>query len=193
MESGLEQWVAELRAYIADCRSKNPLPDPDSLTVAQEWQRRIEGGALLTWLKKIGPSFLQERQVLAGMMGVAAEPVIVFTSDVPGLVAAREILGEEHERVLYLMHEEFESSPLQSADRRYQWHAHVWSYFATEIDEILTEAAIAKHPIPPECSYWMHHEGTMWGIRAGRGVDHLWKWDGTEPELLEEAFSHCVS
>jgi hypothetical protein len=33
----------------------------------------------------------------------------------------------------------------------------------------------------------------MWAVNAGRGVDHLWGWDGRKPELLEEAMSHWVS
>lgn len=33
----------------------------------------------------------------------------------------------------------------------------------------------------------------MWAVNAGRGVDHLWRWDGQAPELLEEALTHWVA
>ncbi len=26
----------------------------------------------------------------------------------------------------------------------------------------------------------------------GRGIEHLWKWDGAKPTLLEEAIAHWV-
>lgn len=43
-------------------------------------------------------------------------------------------------------------------------------------------------PIPKDCEYWMHREGTLWALQAGRGVDHLWVWYGQNPELLQEGF-----
>lgn len=193
MADDVGEWTSRLLAYATECRSAAPLPDRAALTDAQEWHCRIVGSTLLTWLRQHGPRFLQERAVMHKMLGIDRDPAIVFTSDVPGLVAAQEIVGTDHERVVYLLEDEFTAAPPRAADPEYKRHVHVWSYFRPEVEPGFAAAARAKHPIPADCSYWQHAEGTMWAVRAGRGVDHLWRWDGHKPELLEEAMSHWVS
>jgi len=47
---------------------------------------------------------------------------------------------------------------------------------------------LREHGVLPGESYWLHKEGTMYGELFGRGGSHLWKWDGSEPTLLEECF-----
>ena len=47
------------------------------------------------------------REFMAALLGVDPDPVIVFTSDVPGLVAAQAILGGDHELVICLLEEAF--------------------------------------------------------------------------------------
>ncbi len=129
---------------------------------------------------------------MSGLLDVDRDPAIVFTSNVPGLVAARELIGPDHERVLYLKEEEFADAPADLADPAYHWCIHFWSYFG-EVKPSLEAEARIKYPIPTGSIYWQHIEGTMWGINAGRGGDHLWCWNGHEPELLEEAISTWVS
>lgn len=186
-------WVAELRRYAAACRAARPLPARDALSPAEERRCRIVGGALLAWLQEHGPRFLQERSAMARLLGVDPDPIIVFTSDVPGAVAATEILGPEHERVVILLDEEYAGGRARVADPGYVRHVHVWSRFLPEPEPDFATRARARHPIPATCSYWQHAEGTMWAPNAGRGVDHLWRWDGREPELLEEALTHWVA
>jgi hypothetical protein len=130
--------------------------------------------------------------VLCHLLGVDREPAIVFTSDIPGLVAAQGIVGPEHERVVYLSEDEFAAAPARASDPQYRWHVHVWSFFRSEVEPAFAAQARAQYPIASGCCYWQHSEGTMWAVRAGRGVDHLWRWDGDKPELLEEAMSHWV-
>lgn len=187
------EWAEELREFVAACRAARPLPERDTLTPALEWQCRIVGGALLTWLHEHGPGFLQERAVMASLIGVDPDPVIVFTSDVPGLVAAEELLGSDHERVVFLLEEEFADAAPRAADPGFVRHVHVWSRFLPDLERDFAVAARTKHPIAAQDSYWQHAEGTMWAPNAGRGVDHLWRWDGREPELLEEALTHWVA
>lgn len=193
MTDDTSQWVAQLRAYAAECRAVAPLPENDALSDAQKWHYRIVGGSLLTWLQQHGPQFLQARVALCTVLGIDRDPAIVFTSDVPGLLAAQEIIGPHHERVVYLLKEEFAALSLRQADREFKHHVHVWSYFRSEPESEFVAQARSMHPIPERCSYWQHVEGTMWAMRAGRGGDHLWKWDGRKPELLKEAISHWVS
>jgi hypothetical protein len=193
MADAVGEWTSRLRTYAAEHRAAVPLPDRDALTDAQEWHCRLVGGTILAWLRQHGPRFLEERVVMCKLLGIDRDPTIVFTSDVPGLIAAREIVGPDHERVVYLLEDEFAAAPPRVTDPEYKHHVHFWSFFRPELEPGFAAQARAKHPIPAGCSYWQHSEGTMWAVRAGRGVDHLWRWDGDKPELLEEAMSHWVS
>ncbi len=192
MAIDVSKWTAKLRDYAEKCRAAAPLPDLDSLTEGQEWHCRIVGSTLLAWLREHGPRFLQERAVMCKLLDIDRDPAIVFTSDVPGLVAAREIVGPDHDRVVYLRVDEFDAVPARMADPEYKGHVHFWSFFRPEIEPGFEAEARAKYPIPAGCSYWQHTEGTLWAARAGRAADHLWRWDGHKPELLEEAMSHRV-
>lgn len=184
MASSVDAWIAKLREYTAECRAKAPLPDWEHLTAAQEWQRRIVGGSILNWLRQIGPRFLQERAIVHRTLQVDPHPAIVFTSNVPGLVAAQEIVGPDHERGVYLLEEEFAAAPAHLADGEYKCHIRFWSFFRAEPEPAFAARARAKYPLADGGSYWQHSEGTMWAVNAGRGVDHLWRWDGQQAVLL---------
>jgi len=192
-DHGVAEWADDLRRFATACRSMRPLPERGTFTPAQEWQCRIVGGALLTWLREHGPRLLQERAVMATLLRVDPDPVIVFTSDVPGLVAANEILGSDHERVVMLLDEEFAEAEARAADHGFVRHVHVWSRFLPELERDFAAVARTKHPLPATSSYWQHAEGTTWAPNAGRGGNHLWRWDGRQPELLEEAMTHWVA
>jgi hypothetical protein len=186
-----DEWMARVRQQIRTCREAAPLPRRDELALPDEWRCRIVGGAFLGWLRETGPQFLRERAVMSKLLKIEPEPSIVFTSDIPGLIAAQEIVGEDHERVAFLLDGDY--APLREADPDYRWHVHFWSFFQPKVDPAIEREAGAKYPLPKGCAYWQHSEGTMWAANAGRGVNHLWQWDGSEPTLLEEAFSHWVS
>ena len=189
----VSEWSSQLRSHALACRASVPLPKRDELSPAEDWQRRIVGSSLVNWLRKVGPRFLQERAVLSKLLEIDREPFIVFTSDIPGLVAASEILGANHERAGFLLEDEFDSLLRQVEDPNYCWHVHVWSVFRKVIAPTFEAEARTKYPIPDGSTYWQHSEGTMWAVNAGRGGDHLWRWDGQTPELLEEALTHWVS
>ncbi len=188
----VDEWANSLREEIAQHRSESPLPDRASLSHVDEQRCRIVGGAFIAWLENYGPHFLQERSMMAHMLQVDPEPFIVFTSDAPGLVAAQEIIGNDNERVTFMFEHEYESSPTVADDPTFACHVHFWSAFKDGVESSIEEEAKSKFPIPVDCSYWQHSEGTLWGVNCGRGVDHLWQWDGQKPELLEEAISHWV-
>jgi len=185
-------WENQLRTYVAQCRAAEPLPERADINPAEEWQCQIVGGTILSWLREHGPHFLEQRSVLGTLLDVDDDPAIVFTSNMPGLIAAREILGPDHERVICLLEREFAGSPAQLADPSFKHYLHFWSYFRSELDPQLADEAKAKYPLPPECRYWQHTEGTLWADNAGQEVDHLWCWDGHQPKLLEEAMSSRI-
>lgn len=189
-----QAWTDELRAHIATLREEKPLPDRAVLDAAEERQCQVMGGTLLTWLRKIGPAFLQERQAMSGTLGIEPEALIVFTSTIPGLVAARQIIPADNQAILYLEHDEFAGWTRQHPDDEYRWHVHFWSLYRATPDQEFLARAQERYPLEQATeTYWQHSEGTMWAKNVGRGVDHLWKWDGNEPQLLEEAFYHWVT
>ena len=187
-----EIWFERLHAYCQETVFKMPLSERESFSLVDEWRCRLIGGAFINWLENIGPQFLQERQVLFNALGVEPDSFIVFTSDVPGLVAAREIIGSGNDRLLYLSDKDYEEWIAQNPDEPFKWHIHVWSSFCDPIEKGFLKAAQAAFPITAGNSYWQHSEGTLWAPQAGRGVDHLWSWNEKEPELLEEAFQSRV-
>jgi len=185
------KWFDELKAYTAECRKHRPLTLRDDLSVCEEMQCRIIGGSLIGWLQEYGPRLLQERAVLSDFEGWEKDPFVVFTSEQPGLVAANEILEETPPTITCLYSDEFAEWTKTHPDEGYCWHIHTWSFFmAPDADEI---KAAARYPLVEGETYWLHKEGTVCGPLFGRGGDHLWKWNGEEPKLLEECFNQWVS
>ena len=69
MTTPAKEWFSLLNQHIEQCRLENPLPSREELTKVQEMQCRIVGGAIIAWLERYGPQFLQERQVLHEVRG----------------------------------------------------------------------------------------------------------------------------
>jgi hypothetical protein len=189
-EAGFD-WFFELRDDMREFRRSHPLVAREALSLEEEMKCRIIGGSLIRWLEEYGPRLMQERSVLAKLKGWESDPFIVFTSEQPGLIAANEILDRKSSQIAFLYPAEFTRVTKIRPDAEYQWHVHTWSYFTTLDADTLQRAA--KYPLAPGETYWLHKEGTMCGQLFGRGGDHLWKWNGKKPELLEECFNQWVS
>lgn len=185
-------WSRGLREFIANCRQKLPYRARKDFRDAEEWQCRIIGGSFISWLRQHGPNLIQERAFFADYEKLDKEPIIVFTSEESGLVASQEILEGDSSRVLPLYPAEYARWLDKRPDEKFQCHIHTWSYF-TELDEDAFDRAQKSHQITDGETYWLHKEGTTCGPAFGRGGDHLWKWDGEKPVLLEEAFNQWVS
>jgi len=186
-------WFENLREEVAILRERSPLSPAINLSEAHEWQRRIIGGSIIAWLEQHGPGILQERQVLHKLMNVDPAPGIVFTSNIAGLLAAQEIIEVDNQEVLYLHEKEFQHWLKKNPDPEYKWHVHFWSFFREPTNKEFASKSRKAYPLNNGSVYWQHSEGTMWGPLAGRGVEHLWQWDGVKPVLLEEAFQSWVS
>lgn len=185
-----KNWFDELKQFAMGRRAKYPIVDRDELSAEQEVQCCIIGTSLLTWLREHGPRLIQERAILANLKKWEEDPFIVFTSEQPGLVAARTILGDGHDTVAFLYPDEFTEYLQTHPDYEFRWHVHTWSIFAPLDD---TAIEVDDYPIGFAESYWLHKEGTMCGESFGRGGDHLWKWNGEEPVLLKECISQWIS
>ncbi|NJK93489.1 MAG: hypothetical protein HC904_17745 [Blastochloris sp.] len=185
-------WIRQLREYIAACRTERPIKGPEQLTDEVGWQYNIIGSSFMQWLKQYGPLLIQERAVISDFDKLKNDPLIVFTGEEPGLVAAQHILRDESERVVYLHRDEYDTWEKGHPDPKFRWHIHTWSYFGS-LDGEMGKRAREKYPLKDSETYWIHIEGTNCGELFGRGAEHLWKWDGEKPTLLEECFNRWMS
>ena len=129
--------------------------------------------------------------MLAEFQNCEKDPIIVFTSERPGLVAAREILRKGPANIAFLYPDEFTAWLNNHPGPDYLWHIHTWFFFAPV--DVETAKKAEKYLCSEGESFWLHKEGTMCGQLFGRGGDHLWKWNGREPKLLEECVNQWVS
>jgi hypothetical protein len=192
-EKGPSVWARIVRQHAAACRLKRPIPPRETLSPEEEEQCLITGGSLIQWLNSHGPEFLRQRAFFKEIMPIAKDPVLVFTSNMPGLVAAQEILDPCPEKIVYLLESEYAECELRRLDPDYRHHVHFWSVFREPVDPEFAKRASEQYPLAAGACYWQHSEGTVWGEPAGRGVDHLWSWNGTQLDLLEEAFDSWIS
>ncbi len=180
-------WVARLRAYVAERNLARPALDDNALNALERWQYRIHGGFMQTWLRKHGPQMLNERAAFAELQRrVSPNPVVVAHGDVPFAVAMRVLVGDAglrgEGRVVVLLDDEYErfmaANPEAGADddREFDFHVSTWSRFA---------------PAPPALLAYLNHvNGTLWAPRCGLQVENLWSWNGTEMHLIEEGIAH---
>ena len=163
------------------------MPDRDSLSDEEEWQCRIIGGEFISWYQSRLTHILKERMVLR-VMNFDPEPLIVFTTDPPGLVAAQSIMPEPSEDFISLLHTEFGEWERQHAVDEFTFHVHHWSYFRGLDQELLSQASEA-YPSVRIDEFRIHSSGDLWGKSCGIFGDHLWQWNGEKMELLEDAYS----
>ena len=185
-----QEWSIALKSFSEEQRQLNTIPSRDSLSDEEEWQCRIIGGELISWYERRLPNILNERVVLR-VMNFDPEPLIVFTTDLPGLVAAQSIIPAPSDDFVSLLHKEYEEWDRQHAVDEFTFHVHHWSYFRGLEKELLTQASEA-YPSVSVDEFRIHSSGDLWGKRCGVFGDHLWRWDGEKMELLEEAFSQGV-
>jgi hypothetical protein len=182
------QWQAELKSFSQELYRSQPLPPRESLTPEEEWQCRIIGGDLIGWHQYALPHIMNERNALR-ICNFDPQPVQVFTSTIPGLVAAHVILtdlGEQAPDIIYLPHDTF-TAWCQEHSLSRTAYIHQWSYFEPLYNESLVEASQKYETIPPQ-DFRLHTSGDLWGENCGTEQSHLWRWNGQEMELVQEAF-----
>ena len=184
-------WHEGLIRFVNQCRSSCPIADRQDLSEIEEMQCRIIGGSFITWLEHEGPQLIRERKALSKIRPWGEDPFIVFTSTVPGLVAAREIVDIDSETIAYMFPGEYGEWLGREPDQDNQWHIHTWSYF-TPVDKE-SDDRFLEHPVSDDESLWLHTLGTRCGELFERGCNHLWKWDGTELLLLQAKVDEWVS
>jgi hypothetical protein len=113
---------------------------------------------------------------------------LVFTSTEPGLVAAHGILQGQSLAFCCLPPKEYRLWMQLHPDMNFRLHVHFWSHFVEHPDIINCRFSISTDE-----QYWLHTEGMMCGPKFGRGADHLWKWDGEQPVLLQKNYTQWTS
>ncbi len=187
-----ETYEQQLREHLRHCRQARPIPALEMLSPLEEAQYRILGGHLIQWLQSWGPGLLSERATLEQIFGrEATQPLICFQTSIPGLVAAQQILGEEHPRVVYGLCEEFRAFPIR--DELFQYHVELISLFEPGNAAKFGGELVSRYPLREGEQYWFHYDETVLGNLFARGCRHLWKWDGKQLTLLEEAFERWLS
>ena len=180
-----------VRRHLRSCREKAPIPSRDLLGPQEEAQCRILGGHLIHWLSDRGPHLLQERAVLSSLQKWDPKPVICFHSNLPGMVAAHEILQDEPGPVLWGLSGDFESLPTK--DDSFTYHVELHSLFSPIPPAAVDPEVRHRYPLADSEAYFLHRDESVLGPLFARGAHHLWKWNGQELILLEEAVDAWVS
>lgn len=174
-----------LRDEITQHQKAHPIPEREQLTPEQEWQCQVMGGELLSWLEGDLLHIMGQRQVLAKVCHFDPEPLIVFSSTLPGLVAAKTIFEAASEQVMYLDHELWKTFSAAYNPAAYApFVVHHWSYFSDKI----SLRAQAHAGQAPHKTLRVHTAGEWWGERCGLEARHLWAFAQDSGQLLEEAF-----
>ena len=183
----MEIWLQEIKNHTANCRASRPTPGQDSLSWPQIIQLHIIKGSLLSWVNNLPPAISSVPHLQTGH-----KYCIVFTSTCPGLVAAEEITRGKNLPWVSLYPEELNNFLQCYPDNGYTYHLHIWSHFLEELDSETIKIA-ARYPISGKEKYWLHIEGVMQGQKLGRGTEHLWSWNGSQPSLLKKNLFHWAS
>ena len=134
-------WIAELRTFAADARQRNPIPDRPALSAEDDQQRQIIGSEFYHWgwADDGGLNRIQGQREIFG--GAAEIPTIVFSTNWPGLVAARDLLPDDPASpVVCLLQAEFAEFNQrmldQAARKQDRWHAALESPGQTSLDDL---------------------------------------------------------
>jgi hypothetical protein len=118
---------------------------------------------------------------------------MVIISDLPGLLAAREIIHPKSITRSALTEDEYQTFLSAFPDPEYRRHVVFRNMFLALQDPELLARVRREHPIPAGEQYWMHKEESVMGKLFSRTTFHLWRWDGERYDLLAEAFTGYIS
>ena len=185
-------WRQDLANHIIQQQARadqaSPLPDGHMLHALQNWQRRITGGSLLEFLEWAASEDAEERYPMLATSPIT-ERVFVFISDVPGLVAYRELVDPQSQRTIGLLKEQwrtFLSDDSQRHDDPLPHHYEMWSVWHREVDP---QWDLEDKPYD---QLWVHEEGFAIANEAGRGSQNVWNWNGQRLQLVKQDITKWV-
>jgi hypothetical protein len=191
--SSRNKWTTNMRGFAKQRQDDRRSLDLQELAPQLRQQYQILGGTHLSWLDRSGPALLAERAAPARVCHWDTAPHTVIISDLPGLLAAREIIHPESITRSALTEEEYETFVSVNPDPEYRRHVVFRNVFLPLQDQPLLARARLEHPIRADEEYWMHREESIMGKLFARTAFHLWRWDGERYDLLAEAFTRYIS
>ena len=141
-----KSWSVRLWRFFKEYHFKNPIPQPETLSRPEKVQCRIIGEALIDRLKREAPELLQQGTVLRPAMGTTSKLpwVKLFITSIPGLVAAKEMLGEERQGIVYLLADEFAEWPGPVDEFGFPFG--VFGEFSSFVDtDLIRKVCLQKH------------------------------------------------
>lgn len=190
MNSDASEWRDRLRDFALEHRGDLEIPDGHDLEGLKNWQRRVTGGVLLQFLDFVQSGKVYEHFDTALDDRPLHERLFLFITDLPGAVAAGELIQSDSEQALWILKEEWSawlSDPATDDDETYDRHYEFWSVWHQNLQADWDVEDLDG------VDYWVHEEGFALADRAGRGAQHLWTWDGEEMEKVEEAITSWSS
>jgi hypothetical protein len=184
-------WRAALAAFIAPLRQEiGPLPDGHMLSPLAYQQRRITGGSLLHFFKQVDAHDAADN-IPALLTHPVEGRVFVCITDLPGAVAAHELIDRASDQAIVLLQREWRAWLEDAAtehDDAFAHHYELWSAWHQEIDP-----RWELPPHPAHLQLWVHEEGHALADLHGRGAQHVWGWDGHTLSLLAQSITSWSS
>lgn len=182
-------WYKALTEFVKNHCERDPLLDGHMLDPLRDWQRRITGGALLSFLEYATSDEALERYPILAKDPLT-ERIFVAITDIPGAIAFNEIIDKRSDKATWLFKEEwraFLDREDTDHDDDFSCHYEFWSVWHRAIDP--------RWEIPPGNyqQLWVHEEGFVLADEAGRGSQNVWNWNGQRMMLVEQDITCWVS
>ena len=141
------EWTRNLRDFAKRHEGRRRSFDLRELSPQQNEQYRILGGTLINWLDRHGSALIAERAALCRLSKQHAEPHCMIISDLPGLMAALEIIHPGNARLSALTEEEYEGFLSTRPDPGYRWHVVFRNTFVALEDPPMLKRARRQYPV----------------------------------------------
>ncbi len=189
MNSNAITWRQQLHDYTTQhAPLERPMPDGHMLHSLHNWQRRISGGSMLEFLEWAASPEAHERYPVLDTSPVS-DRIFVFVSDIPGLVAFKELVDKQSQSAIGLLKHQWKSFLADTSlehDDELQHHYEMWSIWHREVDP---QWDLEDKPYD---QLWVHEEGFAIAHEAGRGSKNLWNWNGQRMQLVKQDISKWV-
>lgn len=183
-----QTWLKRLSLAVdAMDLDAGPLPDAHMLSARKDWQRRISGGAMLSFLEfATGPA--HDLYPKLGQNPIT-ERVFVFVTDRSGQVAARDLMDQSSGQAICVNQNAWRmwlDDPSRDHDDAFEWHYECWSTWHRNVDDgwDIDRADTSQ--------LWVHEEGFALDDGLGRGAQHVWDWTGAQMRLVAQDVTQWV-
>lgn len=181
-------WRAEVVEFLDQHR--RPIPALDNLSPLQHWHRRVTGGVLRQFFQFLARDMPEDHFPIL-QENPFPERLFLFLTDLPGFHAAQGLIDTESDQALILLREEwmaFLEDFKTWDDEDYKLHYEFWAVWHRQVPKEWE----GRDPSGPG-ELWVHEEGFALADGAGRGAQHLWRWDGETLHLEAEALTSWAS